>query len=579
MANHNDIKNILSKLLKKTDNQNHQAIALVGDWGIGKTFLWQEFYDNHKISLNYDKYAYVSLFGVSSLEELKLKIVTETISIRSGERLKKYIIPGVKKLIRLLPLGRFSHSGVSLGISSSVVSGLLLSGLKDTLVCLDDLERRGKNLPIEEVIGLVNYLREEKDCSVVCLLNRDEINDEQYDNYKEKVFTYELSIDDSLDLLLEKIVGNFPENSREIIRRFYSIFDIKNIRFYERVIELYNAFIANLSDKNLINTSKDTILSSFLLMMAFDMMPKVMGFGLDKFIDDYSEENYVKQYLPSLDKDKPGFTTKEREVNDRIIRFISLFRVAKWQLAILEFMNVFRIDADLSEIIEEDLFTETSLANKRELDEIADEYRNLKLKPNFACRLAESIKKNLKNESYSNISFWCNVLEGMGEKNEAEKIELLVKQQIDAEIKAYSGIDYLDDVYRNRKEDANDKFYDYIQSELDKLAHPTEERIIQFFINIFQNKGQNISSNFLKNMTKDELKSVIWADISQLKYGNRRRFIKSVITCNLLDDAEKEKFRLWIVEILKEKVKESSAEQKYVIDKYLEWTSDLTKLD
>ncbi len=577
MADHNDIKNILAELLKKTDNQNHQAIALVGDWGIGKTFLWQEFYDNHKTSLNYDKYAYVSLFGVSSLEELKLKIATEIVSTKAGNGLEKDIVPSLKKLGSLFSTASFSDAGVSVGIGSSVVSGLVLSSLKDTLVCLDDLERRGKNLPIEEVIGLVNYLREEKDCSVVCLLNRDEINDEQYDRYKEKVFTYELSIDDSLSLLLEKIVGNFPENSREIIRRFYSIFDIKNIRFYKRVIELYNVFIANLSDKNLTNTSKDTILSSFLLMMAFDMMPKVMGFGLDKFIDDYSEENHTKQYLLGLEKDKPGFTMREREVNDLIQRFISFFKIDKWQLAILEFMNVFRIDADLSRMIEKDLFTENSLANKRELDEIVGEYYNLKLKPNFAYRLAESIKKNLKTENYGNISFWCNVLEGMGKKSEAEEIELLVKQQIDAEIKAYLGENYLENVYPIGKRDTNDKFYDYIQSELDKPAHPTEELIIQFFINIFQNRGQNISSNFLKNMTKDELKSVIWADISKLKYGNRRNFIKSVITCNLLDD--KEKVRLWAVEILKEKAKESFPEQKYVINKYLEWTSDLTKVD
>ncbi len=577
MANHNDIKKILSKLLQKSESQKHQTIALVGDWGIGKTFLWKDFYAQEKSSLNYEKYVYVSLFGVNSLDELKLKIATETISTKSGGGLKKDIIPDVKKLIKLIPLGRFSHSGVSLGISSSVVSGLLLSSLKDTLVCLDDLERKGKNLPMAEVMGLVNYLRLEKNCSVVCLLNRDETKEEQYDIYKEKVFTYELSIDDSLDLLLEKIVGSFPENSREIFRQFYSVFHVKNIRFYERVIELYNAFIANLSDKKLTNTSKDAILFSFLLMMAFDMMPKVMGFGLDKFIDDYSGENYTKQYLLGLDKDKPEFKTKEREVNDLIKSFVGYFKIGKWQLAILEFMNVFRIDADLSGIIEEDLFNETSLANKRELDEIAVEYYNLKLKPNFAYRLAESIKKNLKTENYGNISSWCNVLEDMGKKSEAEKIELLVKRQIDAEIKAYLGSDYLKDVYPRGKRNVNDKFYDYIKSELDKLAHPTEEQLIQFFINLFQQKGQNVSGNFLKNITKDELRTVIWADISQLKYGNRREFIKSVITCNLLDDKQKEKFRLWAVEILKEKVKESSIEQKYVIDDFLE--NDLTKVD
>ena len=53
-----------------------EVIVVKGKWGIGKTFSWNKFLldakNNSRIKLN--KYSYVSLFGINSLEAFKFSI-------------------------------------------------------------------------------------------------------------------------------------------------------------------------------------------------------------------------------------------------------------------------------------------------------------------------------------------------------------------------------------------------------------------------------------------------------------------------------------------------------------------------
>lgn len=577
MANHKDITNVLIKNLtedekdEKDGKNKHKAIAVVGDWGIGKTFLWRKFYNDKKDSLHYKKYVYVSLFSINSLQELKIKTATD-ISTRDSGAIGE-LAPKAKNLIGMLSSASVGEqsSSLSLNISSSMVSNLILSSLEDTLVCFDDLERRGKNLPIDEVMGLVNYLTQEKNCSVVCLLNREEVNDDQYHNYKEKVFAVEINIDDSLDVIIERCT----DKNQEIVKGFYSVFQVKNIRFYERVFELYDSFIEALKDKDLSETSKNTILSSLLLLVAFDKMPKLMGLTLDEFINDYSRVDWVNQYSIGFDVDDNENNNK-KEVNERLYQFAGYFRIDAWQLAILKYMNSYKTSDDIANLLDNDLFDEEKLANKKELDVITTEFHSLVLQPNFSQRLADALKKNIDTENYSNISLWCNVLNEMNKDKDANKIINKTKKKIDLEIENYAGNSYLNDVYPFGKSNDNDIFFDYIRAKLDKATRPTIEQIINFFTTEYNKEGANrINHNFLTNMTKEELEYVIWVDADELNDRNRKRFIKSIINSPYLNENIKEKFRIWAVEILEERAKSAETDEKYALESFLEWTNNL----
>jgi hypothetical protein len=48
---------------------------------------------------------------------------------------------------------------------------LFFSLVRNQIVCIDDIERRGASLPVGEVLGLVSFLREQRKCKVALLLN------------------------------------------------------------------------------------------------------------------------------------------------------------------------------------------------------------------------------------------------------------------------------------------------------------------------------------------------------------------------------------------------------------------------
>ena len=61
MAN---VANLEKKILELINNKDSFAIALTGEWGIGKTYFWKEFYKKNHTNLGVNKYSYVSLFGI-----------------------------------------------------------------------------------------------------------------------------------------------------------------------------------------------------------------------------------------------------------------------------------------------------------------------------------------------------------------------------------------------------------------------------------------------------------------------------------------------------------------------------------
>src|SRR2546421_3533946 len=77
-----DVKAALNGFLSSDEPR---AVALTGNWGRGKTFFWnlaiEEFLRNK--GLDYEvKYSYVSLFGISTVSELKDSIFENAVSAK-----------------------------------------------------------------------------------------------------------------------------------------------------------------------------------------------------------------------------------------------------------------------------------------------------------------------------------------------------------------------------------------------------------------------------------------------------------------------------------------------------------------
>ncbi|WP_201502768.1 P-loop NTPase fold protein [Psychrobacter cibarius] len=228
MAN---VANLEKKLLELINNKDSFAVALTGEWGIGKTRFWNDFYKENHTDLGVSKYSYVSLFGIDSIDALKFEIALST---HDTTQKKDYLtgLKGIfKKGLDAIDLPKLEGTGVTLSLGKGLISSAITSLIGDTLICIDDIERLSKNIDIKDMMGLVNHLSLEKNCKVVVILHEGKA-DKDFREYKEKVFDEVLTLDNSLSIIKEIIINNelFP-----IYENFYQTMNIKNIRFYQRV--------------------------------------------------------------------------------------------------------------------------------------------------------------------------------------------------------------------------------------------------------------------------------------------------------------------------------------------------------
>ena len=111
------------------DTQGGSVVSISGPWGVGKTHFWHKFMQENNKNLNLKKYGYVSLFGIESLDGLKLSIAAETSSNEFEENVWKKNVELPKWFKRITNrLNNVSSHGVSIG------GGLLTNILFDQVV-------------------------------------------------------------------------------------------------------------------------------------------------------------------------------------------------------------------------------------------------------------------------------------------------------------------------------------------------------------------------------------------------------------------------------------------------------------
>jgi hypothetical protein len=66
---------------------------------------------------------------------------------------------------------------------------LHFSLIQNQIVCIDDLDRRSKNLELKDALGLISFMREQRRCKVALLLNAEKLGDkkDEFEGLLEKV--------------------------------------------------------------------------------------------------------------------------------------------------------------------------------------------------------------------------------------------------------------------------------------------------------------------------------------------------------------------------------------------------------
>jgi hypothetical protein len=226
-----------------------EVMAIKGKWGIGKTYTWNEFIKesqkNEKI--NFKTYSYVSLFGINSLEEFKYAIFKNSVDkelIDKGISIYSLLnnIDSVSKHIGKTSL-YFLESSSRLYTRTNMttaIESIAFASIKEKIICIDDLERRGKNLDIKDILGLVSVLKEQKKCKVVLLLNDGEEGLEDYTKYREKVIDIELEFTPTVEENVEIAFKDKDSFAIQILKESAIKLNIKNIRILKQIERLVN---------------------------------------------------------------------------------------------------------------------------------------------------------------------------------------------------------------------------------------------------------------------------------------------------------------------------------------------------
>ena len=228
---------IEEKLLNLINQADSFATALTGEWGIGKTHFWKNFYEKNHNNFKMNKYSYVSLFGIDSLESFKYQIAINT---HDTKQKKDYLLP-IKKafssIISNIDFPKLEAKGFSLSVTQSMINSIISNFIEDTVICIDDFERKSDKLDTREIMGLINFLKEEKKCKIIMILHEDKSKDlEVFREYKEKVFDDVLILDENISII-RKLINN--NENFDIYENFYNILKYKNLRFYIKVDKDY----------------------------------------------------------------------------------------------------------------------------------------------------------------------------------------------------------------------------------------------------------------------------------------------------------------------------------------------------
>lgn len=561
----------LEEIFRKNANKEI-AIAITGCWGVGKTFLWNNFFRSQTIkefdtkeNFYYEiskqqylnvfenkKYAYVSLFGIESLDALKNEIAIKLgWNPYSQYKHAHYGIPQLlKNTLNQFKDIKLSHYGVS--SSSRLIESLLFSQVKNAIICFDDFERLSEKLKIQDVMGLANQLKLERNCQVVLILDEDKAegeNKKKYAEYKEKLIDETIKIT-SVEPLIRANTKDIDDDLVNLMIKFAEELEIHNFRFFQKVIKLYSQFLDQLP-KVVADSTKLIILTRILqgyfisdFGVKYDFQWEDIQLVLEDNQKDWSERK-VKTYK-ALQNISYNFIHSD----------VWLSEFKKW------FDQVDELDFGLlKELASSELISEKNNDYTKSFHAITKKFWKLQADENFPKDLFEITKKVIGLENLGNISFAIKLLELFGHSDQAIELECItcewIHEQMIRNRRSFIGINQLGEI--------RPVFEDYIEKfELSSEHLPIlVDAVFKIFVN---GAGSTEDELSVEKANKQQWKELLFIQILQDERFNdiNSSYIVKKILERPTASNFKASFRTMITEIYEEKGKESEFYKNYM---------------
>ncbi|MCU4377273.1 P-loop NTPase fold protein [Acinetobacter haemolyticus] len=522
------------------------AIAITGPWGVGKTFFWKSFLDkqlsNERIYTDGNvfnrKYAYVSLFGLESLSDLKTQIYSNIESFHSSVEIPKWI----KGLPSIFKDSRVTQLGISAPVK--LIDNLMFNRVNDAIICFDDFERMSNKLDIKDVMGLANYLKLEKNCQVILILDEDKAegdNKKKYADYKEKLIDETIVIN-SVEPLIRENAKDIDEALVNLMIDFADKLDIHNFRFFQKVIKLYRDFRKSLPEV-VADSTKEIILTRIL-----------QGF----FIQDFGTASEVswEDFRIVSESKQSEWSDKKKQTYLKFDRLFSSYNYfLKQDDWCLEFRKWFEQKDDFSnenliKLAQSELISDSNNKLRDKLSALLDERDNYQASDDFIDRLYSISCQSIGISSLPDLRACISTLEDFEESEKAKLLESKVISWIKEKLSKDRNAFKISGLFESHG------FENIIQEflKLNPNTPPLKDAIYHVYIN---NAYSDLDLESIRNADKSSLNQFIFKDFQE-----DERFINTRVhhLISRLPNQQKK----FVIEILNERAQVSSFQKIYV---------------
>lgn len=234
-------KDQLIRLLAESDSS---VLALSGKWGTGKTHLWNEV-KNESRDDKVKNALYVSLFGLSSVDQVKRKLIETAIP---GVESHGGVFDGIKSLFATGVKALSTHYKALAAINDLNVLLMAPVVLRNKVIVIDDIERKHERLGIYEVLGFIDEYSKQYSSRFVLVLNDDQLSSKGdqgklWGTFREKVIDQEIRLSTSAEEAFSIAIGLVPSKYAESLKRAAMSCGLTNIRIVAKVIKTTNRIL------------------------------------------------------------------------------------------------------------------------------------------------------------------------------------------------------------------------------------------------------------------------------------------------------------------------------------------------
>ncbi|WP_211462849.1 P-loop NTPase fold protein [Collimonas silvisoli] len=232
-------KEHLVRLLGEVDNS---VIALSGKWGTGKTHLWNEV-KRESSDDKLKKALYVSLFGQSSIDQVKRKLIESSVPVIESH---SGAFDALKQLFRIGVKVGSEHYKALAAVNDLNLLLMAPVVLRNSVIVLDDIERKHDKLGIDEVLGFIDEYSTQYGSRFVLVLNDDQLaNQELWKTFREKVIDQELKLATTPEEAFAIAIELTPSPYADALKRALISCQLTNIRIVGKVIKATNRILDN----------------------------------------------------------------------------------------------------------------------------------------------------------------------------------------------------------------------------------------------------------------------------------------------------------------------------------------------